>query len=107
MTTSRSWRRADTSLCMRTFAGGIESEGQFVMNRPIVAHKTKNDVDETTDTRDTIDWLLKNVPNNDGTRGRAGGFVSGISGDDGGDRCASGGEGDLAAGSDDGCVDGR
>jgi uncharacterized protein len=44
--------------------GRYQSEGQFVMNRPIVAHTTKNDVDETTDTRDTIDWLLKNVPNN-------------------------------------------
>jgi uncharacterized protein len=44
--------------------GRYASEGQFVMNRPIVAHTTKNDVDETTDTRDTIDWLLKNVPNN-------------------------------------------
>ncbi len=29
----------------------------------------KTDVDETTDTRDTIDWLLKNVPNNDGKVG--------------------------------------
>jgi hypothetical protein len=49
--------------------GRYKSEGQFVMNRPIVAHTTKNDVDETTDTRDTIDWLLKNVPNNDGKVG--------------------------------------
>ncbi|MGD0445955.1 MAG: CocE/NonD family hydrolase [Edaphobacter sp.] len=49
--------------------GRYESEGQFVMNRAIVAHNTKNDVDETTDTRDTIDWLLKNVPNNDGRVG--------------------------------------
>src|ERR1700678_243052 len=49
--------------------GRYESEGQFVMNRPIVAHTTKNDVDETTDTPDTIDWLLKNVPNNDGKVG--------------------------------------
>jgi len=49
--------------------GRYESEGQFVMNRPIVAHTTKNDVDETTDTRDTIDWLLKNVPNNSGKVG--------------------------------------
>jgi len=39
--------------------GRYESEGKFVMNRAIVAHTTKNDVDETTDTRDTIDWLLK------------------------------------------------
>ncbi len=49
--------------------GRYGSEGQFVMNRPIVAHRTKNDVDETTDTRDTIDWLLKNVPNNSGKVG--------------------------------------
>jgi putative CocE/NonD family hydrolase len=49
--------------------GRYQSEGTFVMNRPIVAHTTKNDVDETTDTRDTIDWLLKNVPNNDGKVG--------------------------------------
>jgi putative CocE/NonD family hydrolase len=49
--------------------GRYESGGKFVMNRPIVAHTTKNDVDETTDTRDTIDWLLKNVPNNNGKVG--------------------------------------
>jgi putative CocE/NonD family hydrolase len=49
--------------------GRYQSEGQFVMNRPIVAHTTKNDVDETTDTRDMIDWLLKNVPNNSGKMG--------------------------------------
>ena len=49
--------------------GRYESEGTFVMNRAIVAHTTKNDVDETTDTRDTIDWLLKNVPNNSGKVG--------------------------------------
>jgi len=49
--------------------GRYQSEGQFVMNRPMVAHTTKNDVDETTDTRDTIDWLLKNVSNNNGKVG--------------------------------------
>jgi hypothetical protein len=49
--------------------GRYKSGGQFVMNRPIVAHTTKQDVDETTDTRDTIDWLLKNVPNNSGKVG--------------------------------------
>ena len=49
--------------------GRYKSEGLFVMNRPIVTHATKNDVDETTDTRDTIDWLLKNVPNNSGKVG--------------------------------------
>ncbi len=43
--------------------GRYASGGKFVMNRPIVAHTTKNDVDETTDTNDTVEWLLKNVPN--------------------------------------------
>ncbi|GGG80414.1 CocE/NonD family hydrolase [Edaphobacter dinghuensis] len=66
--------------------GRYESEGQFVMNRPIVAHGTKNDVDETTDTRDTIDWLLKNVPNNNGRVGVMGvsypGFLAMMAGID-------------------------
>ncbi len=56
------------------------------MNRPIVAHTTKNDVDETTDTRDTIDWLLKNVPNNSGKVGVLGvsypGFLAMMAGID-------------------------
>lgn len=49
--------------------GRYKSEGQFVMIHPVVAHTTKNDVDETTDTNDTIDWLLKNIPNNNGRVG--------------------------------------
>ncbi|WP_348269504.1 CocE/NonD family hydrolase [Edaphobacter paludis] len=66
--------------------GRYESEGKFVMNRPIVAHVTKSDVDETTDTRDTIDWLLKNVPNNNGRVGVIGvsypGFLAMMAGID-------------------------
>ncbi|HEY4011626.1 MAG TPA: CocE/NonD family hydrolase, partial [Acidobacteriaceae bacterium] len=66
--------------------GRYGSGGQFVMNRPIVDHKTKNDVDETTDTRDTIDWLLKNVPNNSGKMGVLGisypGFLAMMAGID-------------------------
>jgi hypothetical protein len=66
--------------------GRYGSGGQFVMNRPIVAHKDKTDVDETTDTRDTIDWLVKNVPNNDGKVGVLGvsypGFLAMMAGID-------------------------
>ena len=66
--------------------GRYTSEGQFVMNRPVVEHKTKNDVDETTDTRDTIDWLLKNAPNNNGKVGVLGisypGFLAMMAGID-------------------------
>lgn len=49
--------------------GRYGSEGRFVMNRPVVAHTHKADVDETTDTRDTVDWLLKHEPNNNGKVG--------------------------------------
>jgi uncharacterized protein len=66
--------------------GRYGSGGQFVMNRPIVQHKSKADVDETTDTRDTIDWLLKNAPNNDGKVGVLGisypGFLAMMAGID-------------------------
>ncbi len=49
--------------------GRYKSEGQFVMNRP---PRDKNDpkaVDESTDAYDSIEWLLKNVPNNNGRAG--------------------------------------
>ncbi len=66
--------------------GRYGSEGQFVMNRAIVAHTSKTDVDETTDTRDTIDWLLKNVANNNGRVGVLGvsypGFLAMMAGID-------------------------
>jgi putative CocE/NonD family hydrolase len=66
--------------------GRYGSEGTFVMNHPIVAHRSKTDVDETTDTRDTIDWLLKNVPNNSGRVGVLGvsypGFLAMMAGID-------------------------
>jgi putative CocE/NonD family hydrolase len=46
------------------------SEGIFrEMTPELEIHKTNNDVDEGTDTYDTIDWLLKNIPNNTGKVG--------------------------------------
>ena len=38
------------------------SEGTFVMNRPIVGPLNNTGIDESTDAYDTIDWLVKNVP---------------------------------------------
>jgi uncharacterized protein len=50
--------------------GRYMSEGTFIEMRPhIDQKKTPNDVDESSDTQDTIDWLLKNVPNNNGRVG--------------------------------------
>jgi uncharacterized protein len=45
------------------------SEGDYLMNRPLRTDSTS--VDEATDTYDTIEWLIRNVPNNNG---RVGGF---------------------------------
>ena len=46
------------------------SEGEFVDVRPqLTGKKGKKDIDESTDTYDTIDWLIKNVGNNNGKVG--------------------------------------
>jgi len=50
--------------------GRYMSEGIFEEMMPEKeVHKTNSDVDEGTDTYDTIDWLLKNIPNNNGKVG--------------------------------------
>jgi putative CocE/NonD family hydrolase len=45
------------------------SEGEFVNVRPDIDNKTPKDIDESTDTYDTIEWLIKNVENNNGRVG--------------------------------------
>ncbi len=52
--------------------GKFESEGVFVMQRPARPLADRSTVDEGTDTYDTIDWLLKNVANNNGRVGMLG-----------------------------------
>jgi len=45
------------------------SEGEFVDVRPETAKPVTKEIDESTDTYDTIDWLIKNVDNNNGRVG--------------------------------------
>jgi putative CocE/NonD family hydrolase len=52
--------------------GRFASEGQFVMLRPMRDRKDKKAIDESTDTYDTIDWMLKNVSGNNGRVGMLG-----------------------------------
>ena len=52
--------------------GRFKSEGQFVMLRQPRDPSDKEAIDESTDTYDTIEWLLKNIPNNNGRVGMAG-----------------------------------
>jgi uncharacterized protein len=50
--------------------GRYMSEGTFIEMRPHIDDKKSNsDVDDSSDTYDTIEWLLKNVPNNNGKAG--------------------------------------
>jgi putative CocE/NonD family hydrolase len=52
--------------------GRFKSQGEFVMLRQPRDPKDKNAIDESSDTFDTIAWLLKNVPNHNGRVGLAG-----------------------------------
>lgn len=48
------------------------SEGEYVNVRPINPKKSAKDTDESTDTYDTIEWLLKNVKGHNGKVGQTG-----------------------------------
>ena len=53
--------------------GRYMSEGEFEDIRPVIADKKSNkDIDESTDTWDTVDWLIKNIKNNNGKVGLIG-----------------------------------
>ena len=49
--------------------GKYDSEGDYVMNRPFHGPQNPTPVDHATDTYDTIDWLVKNVPESNGRVG--------------------------------------
>jgi len=62
--------REDYIIVRQDVRGRYMSEGEFVNVRPYVETKrSPQDIDETTDTYDTIEWLLKNVPGNNGRVG--------------------------------------
>ena len=52
--------------------GRFTSEGKFVMLRPMRDKTKAKAIDESTDAYDTIDWLIKNVPHNNGRVGMLG-----------------------------------
>ena len=56
-------------LVFQDIRGRYQSEGQFVLQRPARSSKDDHSIDEGTDTYDTIDWLLKNIPGNNGRAG--------------------------------------
>jgi putative CocE/NonD family hydrolase len=52
--------------------GRYTSEGQFVMLRQMRDKRNLKAIDESTDAYDSIEWLLKNVPHNNGRVGMMG-----------------------------------
>ncbi len=52
--------------------GKYKSEGTMQIHQPLIHQVLKDAVDESTDTYDTVDWLVKNLPNNNGKAGITG-----------------------------------
>ncbi len=52
--------------------GKYKSQGKMEIHQPLIHQNQKGAVDESTDTWDTIDWLIHNVKNNNGKAGIVG-----------------------------------
>lgn len=62
--------KANYIIVMQDVRGKFMSEGEFEDVRPFNENKKgKNEIDEASDAYDAIDWLIKNVPNNNGNVG--------------------------------------
>jgi uncharacterized protein len=66
--------------------GRFKSEGKFVMMHPLADHRKHKAIDESTDTYDTVAWLLEHVSGNNGRVGVLGtsypGFLAMMAGID-------------------------
>jgi uncharacterized protein len=58
--------------------GKYGSEGEYVMTRPLRGPLNPTAVDHSTDAYDTIDWLVKNVPESNGRVGMLGSSYEGF-----------------------------
>ena len=58
--------------------GKYGSEGDYVMTRPLRGPLNPTETDHATDCYDTIDWLVKNVPESNGRVGTIGGSYEGF-----------------------------
>ncbi len=58
--------------------GKYGSEGEYVMTRPLRGPLNNSMVDHSTDAYDTIDWLVKNIPESNGRVGMVGSSYEGF-----------------------------
>lgn len=56
-------------LVFQDIRGKYKSEGTMQIHQPLIHVAQKNAVDESTDTWDTVDWLVKNLKGNNGKAG--------------------------------------
>jgi uncharacterized protein len=68
----RVYMRENYIIVVQDVRGKYMSEGEFVDVRPYIDNKSGKQVDEASDTYDAVDWLVKNVPNNNGKVGAFG-----------------------------------
>jgi len=67
---SREFDKSGYIFVFQDVRGRFMSEGVFTEMRPHIDNKkSKTDVDDSSDLYDTIEWLLKNIPNNNGKAG--------------------------------------
>src|SRR5690348_8647768 len=64
--------RAGYIIAAQDVRGKYKSEGDYVMNRPLRGPLNPTRVDHSTDAYDTIDWLVKNLPESNGRVGTIG-----------------------------------
>lgn len=68
----RLYMRENYIMVVQDVRGRYMSEGKFEDIRPYNPNKTGTQVDEASDTYDAVDWLVKNVPGNNGRVGAFG-----------------------------------
>lgn len=68
----KQYMRRNYIIVIQDVRGRWMSEGEFVDVRPYIENKKNNETDEATDTYDAVDWLIKNIPNNNGKVGTLG-----------------------------------
>jgi putative CocE/NonD family hydrolase len=64
--------RGDYIVVSQDIRGRNKSQGEFIMNRPARDPRDPKSVDESTDAYDTVEWLIHNVPDNNGRVGVTG-----------------------------------
>jgi putative CocE/NonD family hydrolase len=76
-TPNREWVDDGYILIAQDIRGKYGSRGSYVMTRPPIGPLNPSQTDDTTDAYDTIDWLVKNVPESNGRVGMIGSSYDG------------------------------